>query len=202
MTAGGPGGTAGDRGAPAPRPARPLLGPDELRQTVHRLGRDLSSAYPNGVVLVGVLKGSVVFLADLIRAMTVPVAVDFLAISAYAGGTARVRILQDLELDIAGRPVVLVEDLVDTGLTVTYLLGHLGRRDPASLEVCTLIDKTARRIVPVPLRFVGVEMGDEFVLGYGIDWAGRYRNLDQLVAGELESLRSDPDAHVQQLYSG
>lgn len=193
---------AGGGGSGPPGPARVLLDRDALHETVARLGRELSSAYPTGAVLVGVLKGATVFLADLIRAMDVPVEVDFLAISAYAEGTGRVRILKDLDLDVGGRPVVLVEDLVDTGLTVTYLLGHLARRDPASVEVCTLIDKAARRIVPVGLRFVGVEIGDEFVLGYGIDWAGRYRNLDTVVAGELASLRSDPDAHVQQLYSG
>ncbi len=175
---------------------------EELATTVRRLAAELSSAYPDGVVLVGVLKGSVVFLADLVREMAIPVEVDFLAISAYAEGTGRVRILKDLDIDIAGRHVVVVEDLVDTGLTITYLLGQLERRGPASLEVCALIDKAARRIVPTRLRFVGAEVGDEFVIGYGIDWAGRYRNLEEVFAGELESLRADPDAHVEQLYSG
>jgi hypoxanthine phosphoribosyltransferase len=151
-------------------------------------------------VFVAVLKGSVCLLADLVRELTIPCEVDFLAISSYAPGTGRVRIVKDLESDIFGRDVVLVEDIVDTGLTLAYLLGELGRRHPRSLEVCTLLDKGCRRIVPSALRFVGFEVGDEFVLGYGLDYAGRYRNLDHIVAGDLEALRADPDAHVPELY--
>ncbi|MBV9935275.1 MAG: hypothetical protein JO367_13305, partial [Actinobacteria bacterium] len=98
--------------------------------------------------------------------------------------------------------VVLVEDVVDTGLTLTYVLGELERRQPRSLEVCTLLDKAARRIVPVKLRFVGFEVPDEFVLGYGLDFGERYRNLDVVVAGDLDALRGDPDAHVEELYAG
>ena len=192
---------------------RVLIPAGELRAAVQRLGAELSAAYPAGVVLVAVLKGSVLFLADLVRAMTVPPEVDFLSISAYgeqagAGrgqptqGSGRVRILKDLDLDISGRDVVLVEDIVDTGLTLTYLLGELRRREPRSLEVCALLDKEVRRIVPTPVRFVGFEIGDEFVVGYGLDYAERYRNLGMILAGDLEALRSDPDAHVHTLYSG
>lgn len=183
-------------------PPSTIADADALRDTVVRLGCELSSAYPHGVLLVGVLKGSIVFLSDLVRSITVPVEVDFLAISSYAEGTGRVRILKDLDADIAGRHVVVVEDIVDTGLTLTYLLGQLAPRRPASLAVCALIDKTARRIVPAPLEFVGFEVGDEFVLGYGMDFAGRYRNLNLVVAGDVEALRADPDAHVQALYAG
>jgi hypoxanthine phosphoribosyltransferase len=160
----------------------------------------VSAAYPDGVVLVGVLKGSVPFLADLIRAMTVRLELDFLAISAYAEGRSRVRIVKDLDADITGRDVVLVEDIVDTGLTLSYVLGELRRRQPRSVEVCALLDKTVRRIVPVPVRFVGFTIPDAFVLGYGMDFAERYRNLDRVVAGDLRALRSDPDAHVKALY--
>jgi hypoxanthine phosphoribosyltransferase len=160
----------------------------------------VSAAYPDSVVLVGVLKGSVPFLADLIRAMTVRLELDFLAISAYAEGRSRVRIVKDLDADITGRDVVLVEDLVDTGLTLSYVLGELRRRQPRSVEVCALLDKTVRRIVPVPVRFVGFTIPDAFVLGYGMDFAERYRNLDRVVAGDLRALRSDPDAHVKALY--
>jgi hypoxanthine phosphoribosyltransferase len=160
----------------------------------------MSSAYPDGVLLIGVLKGSVPFLADVTRAMTIPTEVDFLAISAYAEGTGRVRIVKDLEADIADRDVVLVEDIVDTGLTLSYVLGELRRRSPRSVEVCALLDKTVRRIVPVPLRFVGFTIPDAFVLGYGMDFAERYRNLDRVVAGDLRALRSNPDAHVKELY--
>jgi hypoxanthine phosphoribosyltransferase len=184
-----------------PGPEAPvLIGAEELAAGVRRLAGELSEAFGDGVVLVAVLKGSVLFLADLIRAMTVAPIVDFLAISAYEAGSGRVRIVKDLDLDVSGRDVVLVEDVVDTGLTLTYLLGELGRREPRSISVCALLDKRARRIVPTPLRFVGFEVPDEFVLGYGLDYAERYRNVDVVVAGDMEALRTDPDAHVQQLY--
>jgi hypoxanthine phosphoribosyltransferase len=154
------------------------------------------------VLLVGVLKGSVLFLADLARAVSpeVDVAVDFLAISAYAEGTGRVRIVKDLENDIWGRDVVLVEDIVDTGLTATYVLGELRRRGPRSVTVCTVLDKAVRRLVPVPLRFVGFEIGDDFVIGYGMDFAERYRNVEGIMAADLHTLRNDPDAYVEALY--
>ena len=166
-----------------------------------RLGAQISAAYGDGVVLVAVLKGSVLFLADLVRAMSVLPVVDFMSISSYAPDTGRVRILKDLDIDVAGRDVVLVEDIVDTGLTMTYLLGALRGRQPRSLEVCTLLDKAARRIVPLPVRFTGFEIEDDFVLGYGLDFAGRYRNLDRVLAGDLAVLRSDPDAYVSELYT-
>jgi hypoxanthine phosphoribosyltransferase len=169
---------------------------------VRRLASELSAAYADGVVLVAVLKGSVWFLADLVRRMTIAPEVDFLAVSSYAPGTGRVRILKDLEVDVYDRDVVLVEDIIDTGLTLTYLLGELGRRQPRSLEVCALLDKGCRRIVPTEVRFVGFEIGDDFVLGYGMDFAERYRNLDLVVAGDLNALRADPDAHVQELFGG
>ena len=181
---------------------RPLLSAEQLRDGVRRLGRELSRAYDDGVVLVAVLKGSVPFLADLVRTLSVVPVVDFLAISSYGEGTGRVRIVKDLEIDVYGRDVVLVEDVVDTGLTLTYVLGELERRQPRSLEVCALLDKAARRIVPVDLRFVGFEVPDEFVLGYGLDFSERYRNLDVVVAGDLDALRTDPDAHVEELYAG
>jgi hypoxanthine phosphoribosyltransferase len=142
------------------------------------------------------------FLADLCRALTIKPEVDFLAVSAYAPGTGRVRIVKDLDVDLLGRDVVLVEDIVDTGLTLTYLLGELRLRAPRSLATCALLDKRARRIVPTPIEHVGFVIPDEFVLGYGLDFAGRYRNLDHVVAGDLEALRNDPNAHVEQLYRG
>ena len=181
-------------------PLRELISADDLQGGVSRLAGELSTAYPAGVLLIGVLKGSLPFLADLVRAMTIAVEVDFLAISAYEEGTGRVRIVKDLEVDICGRDVVLVEDIVDTGLTVTYVLGELRRREPRTVDVCVLLDKAVRRIVPVPLGFVGFAIDDEFVLGYGLDFAERYRNLNRIVAGDVHSLRLDPDAHVKGLY--
>lgn len=164
------------------------------------LAADVSATYPEGLVLVAVLKGSLIFLADLVRSLSVPVEIDFLAISTFEPDSGRVRLVKDLDADIAGRAVVLVEDIVDTGLTLSFLLNELGRREPASLEVCALLDKSARRIVPTPLRFVGFEAPDAFVLGYGLDFAGRYRNLDRIVTGDLDVLTRDPDAYVGQLY--
>ena len=148
----------------------------------------MSAAYTDGVVLVAVLKGSLIFLADLVRSLTIRPAIDFLAISRYEPDTGRVRLVKDLDSDITGRDVLLVEDIVDTGLSLGYLLGELGRREPASLEVCTLLDKSVRRILPTPLAFVGFEVPDVFVLGYGLDFAGRYRNLDVVVAGDIDAL--------------
>ncbi len=182
-------------------PPRVLISAEELQSGVARLGREISAAYTDGVVLVAVLKGSVPFLADLVRCLSVAPEVDFLAISAYAEGTGRVRLLKDLDLDIAGRDVVLIEDVVDTGLTLTYLLGELARRGPRSLEVCALLDKTARRIVPTPVRFVGFRVEDEFLVGYGLDFAQRYRNLDLVLAADLDVLRGDPDAYVDDVYA-
>src|SRR4051794_40128867 len=169
---------------------------------VHRVAAEISAAYPDGVLLVAVLKGSVPFLADLVRALTVPSEIDFLAISHYTEGTGRVRIVKDLDTDICDRDVVLVEDIVDTGLTLAYIMGEMGRRQPRRLEVCALLDKTVRRIVPMPVQFVGFDIADEFVLGYGLDFAQRYRNLNCVIAGDLAALRGDPAAHVERLYGG
>jgi hypoxanthine phosphoribosyltransferase len=162
---------------------------------------EISAAHTDGVVLVAVLKGSIPFLSDLMRRLTIVPVVDFMAISAYAPETGRVRLVKDLDMDISGRDVVLVEDIVDTGLTLHYLLAELGRRNPRSLEACTLLDRTSRRIIPTPVRYRGFEIGDEFVLGYGLDFAQRYRNLDRVVLGDVDVLREDPDAYVPSLYA-
>jgi hypoxanthine phosphoribosyltransferase len=183
-----------------PGPVRILHPRGELAATVTRLATELSAAYPAGVLLVAVLKGSMLFLADLVRHVTIPCEVDFLAISAYTAGTGRVRIVKDLDVDVQGRHVVLVEDIVDTGLTCTYVLGELTRRQPASLHVCTLFDRRTLRIVPLELRFVGCEAPDALLLGYGLDVEGRYRNLPFVAVGDRSVLATDPDAYVHTLY--
>jgi hypoxanthine phosphoribosyltransferase len=180
--------------------ARILHDRDALARTVARLGEELSEAYPDGMLLVAVLKGSLPFVADLARQVRVPCEVDFLGISPYTEGTGRVRIVKDLDHDVHDHHVVLVEDIVDTGLTCTYILGELGRRGPGSLEVCTLFDRRVRRIVPVSVRFSGFEATDDLLLGYGLDVAGRYRNLPFVAAGDPRTLESDPDAYVGALY--
>jgi hypoxanthine phosphoribosyltransferase len=176
------------------------MDPSEVAETVARLAAEIDRDHPAGVVLIGVLKGSLFFLADLARAVTVPCEVDFIAISHFAPDSGRVRIVKDLEGDIAGRAVVVVEDVVDTGLTLSYLLGQLRARNPASLAVCTLLDRSRRRIVPLPTHYCGVAIDDEFMLGYGLDYGERYRNHPGLFIGDLRVLERDPDAYVSNLY--
>ena len=182
---------------PTPVP-RVLLDREELTARVTGLARRIAADHPDGVVLVGVLKGALVFLADLARAIRgVDVQLDFLAISRYAPDSGRVRILQDLELDVAGRDVVLVEDLVDTGLTLAYLLQHVRDRGPRRVELCALLDRSARRIVPLDIRYVGIELAaDAFVLGYGLHYAERYRNLPVVVAVDQATVLENPDAYL------
>jgi len=164
-----------------------LLSQDELAEHVGALGRRIATDHPDGVVLVGVLKGALVFLADLARAIPdIDVEIDFLAISRYAPDSGRVRILMDLEADIEGRDVVLVEDMVDTGLTLAYLLRHLGERGPRSVDVCTLLDRP--------------EISDVFVLGYGLHHADLYRNLPFVVTADRAVVAERPEAYVAALY--
>jgi hypoxanthine phosphoribosyltransferase len=181
-------------------PAATLADRVAVGEAVRRIGAEISRDHPGGVVLVGVLKGSVCFLADLARAITVPVKTDFLSISSYGGGGGRVRILMDLDLDICGEEVILVEDIIDTGLTVNYILGELARRDPSTLDACSLLDRPARRIVPVTLRYTGFTIPDAYVIGYGLDFQDRYRNLRDLLVADLNALEIDPYAYVEQAF--
>jgi hypoxanthine phosphoribosyltransferase len=192
------GGTGGDPSVPVPAL---LLGPDELRATVARLGAALSTSHEDGTVMVAVLKGGAPFLADLVRAVSFHSEVDFLAVSPYPSGGGRVRLVKDLETDIEGRDVVLVEDVVDTGLSLTYLRGELTRRGPRSLSVCALVDKPGRRLVPVEVEHIGVSTPADYVIGYGLDFAGRYRNLDLLAVADPRVLAADPDIYVEWAYS-
>lgn len=178
-----------------------ILTADALARHVERLGREIAADHPEGVVLVGVLKGALIFLADLARAVQeIDVSVDFLAISRYAPDSGRVRILMDLETDVADRDVVLVEDMVDTGLTLAYLMRHVGERGPRSVDVCTLLDRPVRRIVPLDVRYVGQQIDDVFVLGYGLHFADLYRNLPFVVTADRHRIIEEPAACVQALY--
>jgi hypoxanthine phosphoribosyltransferase len=178
-----------------------LLGRDDLAAIVERLGAEIAADHPDGVVLIGVLKGSLIFLADLLRAIRgVDVTVDFMAISRFAPDSGRVRILKDVELDLTGRDVVLVEDMVDTGLTATYLCGQLAAREPRRLSLCTLLDRPVRRIAPVDVRYRGAEIPDVFVLGYGLHLAELYRNLDQVYEADRRQVQADPAGLVGALY--
>ena len=178
-------------------PATILLDADDVSRHVRRLAAEIEADHPDGVVLVAVLKGALLFVADLARAITnVPVELDFIAISRFAPDSGRVRILHDLDSDIGGRDVVVVEDLVDTGLTLTYLVGQLRARTPRRLSACALLDRSARRIVPIDVRYRGVELADEFVLGYGLHVGERYRNLPVVVHVDAATVRADPAAFL------
>jgi hypoxanthine phosphoribosyltransferase len=172
----------------------------EIRQRVRELGAEITRDYAGrSPVLVSVLKGAFVFLADLFREIDLPVRVDFMSISAYGGGSEEsggvVRIIKDLEQDIGGEDVILVEDIIDTGLTLSYLMTALWARQPTSLEVCTLLDKSARRIPPVQIKYRGFDCPDSFVVGYGLDVAERYRNLRVILAVEDQAqVSEDPDS--------
>ena len=177
-----------------------LLNSRGIESTVERVAARISDDHTDGVVLAGVLRGSVPFLADLARAMTIRVRIDFLAITPYSPGTGRVRLLKDLDIDITERDVVIVEDIVDTGLTSEFLCAELSRRNPRSLSVCTFVDRPARRMVPVRLDYVGIEIPEEFVVGYGLDYEGRYRNLPMLATADSAVLKENPDAYIASLY--
>jgi hypoxanthine phosphoribosyltransferase len=161
-----------------------LVTAEDLQRRVAELGREISADYGGEerqpLLLIGVLKGAVFFLSDLMRFIEVPVEVDFMAVASYGSATDSsgvVRILKDLDAAIEGRDVLIVEDIVDSGLTLQYLLRNLGSRNPRSLEVCALLTKPERRKVDLPTRYVGFEIPDTFVVGYGLDYAERHRNL-------------------------
>jgi hypoxanthine phosphoribosyltransferase len=158
-----------------------LIDQETLAARVAELGAEVSADYEGrDLLLIGVLKGAVFFMADLMRHLTVPCEVDFMAISSYGDATDSsgiVRILKDLDINIEGRHVLVVEDIIDSGLTLSYLIRNLESREPATLEVCALLTKPSRREIDVPVRYVGFEIPNKFVVGYGLDFAERYRNL-------------------------
>jgi hypoxanthine phosphoribosyltransferase len=152
-----------------------------LGERIGELGREISADYAGrDLLLLGVLKGAVFFMADLMRHLTVPCEIDFMAISSYGASTDSsgvVRILKDLDINIEGRHVLVVEDIIDSGLTLSYLMRNLESRNPATIEICALLTKPTRREIDVPVRYTGFEIPNKFVIGYGLDFAERYRNL-------------------------
>src|SRR3954470_4588142 len=168
-----------------------LIDEETLASRVAELGAEVSADYEGrDLLLIGVLKGAVFFMADLMRRLAVPCEVDFMAISSYGASTDSsgiVRILKDLDINIEGRDVLVVEDIIDSGLTLSYLMRMLGSRNPASLEVCALLTKPERREIDVRVRYTGFEIPNEFVIGYGLDFGERYRNLPYVAV-------LDPDA--------
>lgn len=183
--------------------AQPLLTRAEIATAVERVAGEITADHPDGVVLVAVLRGALVFLADVVRRIgPIPVTVDFLAISRYAPDSGRVRILQDVSVDLAGRDVVLVEDLVDTGLSAAYLLDHCRRLGARTVSLCTMLDRSTRRIVPVEVRYRGLEIDDVFVLGYGLHHHDRFRNLRDIWTADRAAVEEDPAALAAVLYRG
>ncbi|MQA73861.1 MAG: hypoxanthine phosphoribosyltransferase [Solirubrobacterales bacterium] len=163
-----------------------LVAAEDLERRVRELGAEISRDYAGrDLVMIGVLKGAVLFIADLMRELEVPCEIDFMAVSSYGSATDSsgvVRILKDLDAAIEGRDVLVVEDIVDSGLTLHYLLKTLHAREPRSLEVCALLTKPERRRVDLPIRYVGFEIPNRFVIGYGLDHGQRYRNLRYVAA--------------------
>ena len=171
-----------------------LIRRKDIEQRVRELALDITSAYGDReLVIVGVLKGAVVFLSDLIRSLPVSMVVelDFLGVSSYGSSTKSsggVRIIKDLDIDISGKNVIIAEDIVDTGLTLSYLVNILRERDPEVLEVCALLDKPSRRKTEVDIAFRGFEIPDEFVVGYGLDYCGKWRNLPEIYCVNRKTL--------------
>ena len=159
----------------------------EVHDMVSRLGAAIAADHPDGVVLTGVLNASVVFMADLVRAMAdIPLEVDFIATSSFRPDSGRMRLLKDLDLDISGRHVLLVTNLIDTGLRLGYLRGRLLDRSPESVRLCALFDKIERRILPIDIDYVGTTVPNRFLVGYGLDHHQRYRNLTAVYTADLD----------------
>jgi hypoxanthine phosphoribosyltransferase len=161
-----------------------LFSKKEIAETVARLAQEISADYANKkVVLIGVLKGAFVFLADLIRHLTIPVEIEFMRIASYGSqkeSSGEIRVTKDVEIPLEGRDVLVIEDIVDTGLSLTFLVDHLRAHNPSSLKVCTLVDKKARREVEVQVDYTGFVMDEGFIVGYGIDFSEGYRALPEI----------------------
>jgi len=171
---------------------RVLLPAEKIRARVRELGREIDRDYPDGVYLIAILKGAFVFLADLARAISRPARLDFIGISSYGGGktsSGEVKLTKDVDTSIEGADVLIVEDIVDSGITLSYLVHVLEQRRPRSLRVAALLDKPERRLRPVDVAYVGFRIPDEFVVGYGLDYAEDYRNLPDVCVLESAALK-------------
>jgi len=171
-----------------------LINETELKEKVIELGKEISDDYKGlSPVFITVLRGSIIFLCDLIREVKIPISLDFLSVSSYSGQshTGVVRIIKDLDENIENKHVILIEDIIDTGLTLNYIIGMLRERKPASIKVCALLDKKVRRIIDIPIHYKGFEIPDEFVVGYGMDYNQQYRNLPFIGVLKEEILNQD-----------
>jgi hypoxanthine phosphoribosyltransferase len=170
-----------------------LLSHTQIQRRIKSLAKRITRDYTGRkLILVGILRGVICFMADLMQNIPLPLAVDFMAISYYGtDNESAVKITKDLDTSISGRDVLMVEDIVDTGMTLNYVLNHLASHNPASLRVCTLLDKRVRRLIDVPLDYIGFEIPDEFVVGYGLDYHGEYRNLSFIGALNPKLIEED-----------
>ncbi|TCJ16244.1 hypoxanthine phosphoribosyltransferase [Rubrobacter taiwanensis] len=173
-----------------------LIHSDQIQQKVRELGGQITEDYQGKrPLLVGILRGATIVMADIMRQIDLPCEIDFMEVSSYGSGTTSsgvVRILKDLEEDISGRHVIIIEDIIDTGLTLSYITRALRTRRPASLEICALLTKPSRRKVDLDVRYLGFEIPDEFVIGYGLDYAGSYRNLPHICVLKPEVFQGTP----------
>jgi hypoxanthine phosphoribosyltransferase len=182
-----------------------LLSSDQIQSRILEMGKQIAADYKGGEPhLVGVLKGACPFMTDLAQAIDLPLTLDYIAVSSYGKATkssGEVKLVKDLDQGLDGRDLVVVEDIVDTGLTLNFLRTEIERRRPASISVVTLVDRPVRRLLPVRVDYVGLEVPDVFVIGYGLDFAGRYRNLHGLWGADGLALAAEPDLHVMELYA-
>lgn len=173
----------------ADRVGKVLITEEQVQKRLKELGKQLTADYQGkDLLVIGILKGSVIFMSDLVRVIDLPLQLDFMAVSSYGKSTNSsgvVRILKDLDTDIQGKDVLIIEDIVDTGLTLSYLVENLLSRNPASLKICTFLDKPSRRVAKIRPDYNGYEIPDEFVVGYGLDYAEKYRNLPYIGVIEM-----------------
>lgn len=186
----------------APEAPELLADGPAIHELVNQAARSISADHPDGVVLVGVLKGSMIFLADLARRLTVPARIEFVAVAPFDGTAGRTRVVKDLDRSVDGQGVVLVNGIIDTGLTCNFLSRHLRESGASSLRVATFADKRVRRIVPLEPDYRVVDAPDRFLIGYGLDYRGLYRNLSSLWAADGRLLAEEPDRYVASLYGG
>lgn len=169
---------------------RPIVTQEEMRARIKELGKQIANDYAGkDLVLVGILKGAYAFYADLARAIRIPMRVDFLLVTSYGSQSktsGKVKVITELTEDIKGKDVLLVEDIVDSGLTVEYLIKTLGKQKPKSIKICTLLSKPERRTIDVPLEYVGFKIPNKYVVGYGLDYQQKYRNLPYLAVLDME----------------
>ncbi|MBZ4666371.1 hypoxanthine phosphoribosyltransferase [Mahella sp.] len=169
---------------------RVLLDEEQIKKRIRELGRDITEDYKNkDLLMIGVLKGAIVFFSDLIRAIDLPLTTDFIAVSSYGSSTKSsgiVRILKDLDESVEGKDILIVEDIIDTGLTLHYLVDNIITRNPSSVKICCLLDKPDKRLTEVDVDYIGFTIPDEFVVGYGLDYNERYRNLPNISVLRLE----------------